>query len=133
MSQDKAPTASMTWHRWRFADFEVDPDTHRLTKCGAWIKLRDQSLRVLALLLARAGQVVSREELRRQLWAEDTFVDFENGLNVAVRRLREALDDSVDHPRYVETLPRLGYRFIAEVSEERAPATRLRSFLSPTR
>jgi len=119
-SQDEARSET-SGRRFRFDDFEVDPDTHRLSRCGTRIRLREQSFQVLGLLLARAGQVVSREELQRLLWADDTFVDFDNGLNVAVGRLREALGDSADHPRYIETLPRLGYRFIGEVTEASPP------------
>ena len=101
----------------RFDDFEVDPAAHRLLKRGVRIRLREQSFRVLTLLLSRAGEVVTRDELRHRLWSDDIFVDFENSLNTAVGRLREALGDSADHPRYIETLPRLGYRFIARVRQ----------------
>jgi len=107
--------------RFRFDTFEVDLETHRLFKRGARMRLREQSFQVLALLLARAGRVVTREDLRRQLWSSDTFVDFENNLNTAVGRLREALGDSADHPRFIETLPRVGYRFIGSVTEAGAP------------
>ena len=79
------------------------------------LKVPDQSIAVLQALLERPGELVTREGLRDRLWAPDTFVDFEAGLNAAVRRLREALNDSADVPRYVETLPRRGYRFIAPV------------------
>jgi TolB-like protein/tetratricopeptide (TPR) repeat protein len=101
----------------RFDTFEVDLDAHQLYKRGVRIRLRDQSFRVLALLVEHAGQVITREELRQRLWGNDVFVDFENSLNTAVARLREALSDSADRPRYIETLPRLGYRFIASVTE----------------
>ena len=107
----------------RFADFEIDRDAHQLHKRGRRIKLRDQSFQVLAVLVEHAGQVITREELRHRLWSDDVFVDFENSLNTAVARLREALGDSADRPRYIETLPRLGYRFIAPVTESpRLPA-----------
>ena len=107
----------------RFADFEIDLDAHQLYKRGVRIRLRDQSFQVLALLVEHAGQVITREELRRRLWGDEVFVDFENSLNTAVARLREALSDSADRPRYIETLPRLGYRFIAAVTEPpRIPA-----------
>ena len=101
----------------RFDCFELDLEAHRLFKRGARIRLREQSFQVLALLLARAGQVVTREELRSRLWTSHTFVDFENNLNTTVGRLREALGDSADRPRYIETLPRLGYRFLGNVAE----------------
>jgi len=99
----------------RFGVFEVDPRSGELRKHGVRVRLREQSFQVLTLLLERAGQVVTREELQRQLWAVDTFVDFDRGLNKAVNRLRDALGDSADSPRFIETLPKRGYRFIAPV------------------
>src|SRR5438093_9907737 len=99
----------------RFGDFEADCLSGQLRHHGTRVRLPDQSFRMLLLLLERAGEVVTREELRRELWAEDTFVDFEAGMNSAVKRLRDALGDSADTPRFVETLPRRGYRFIAPV------------------
>jgi TolB-like protein/DNA-binding winged helix-turn-helix (wHTH) protein/Tfp pilus assembly protein PilF len=101
----------------RFEGFEVDLAAGRLFKRGLRIRLREQSFRVLALLLERPGEVVTREDLRRQLWPADVFVDFENSLNAAVARLREALGDSAERPRFIETLPRHGYRFIGALSE----------------
>jgi TolB-like protein len=103
--------------RFRFDVYEVDLAAGRVSKRGVRIGLGEKSFQVLALLLAHAGQVVTREELRRQLWADDVFVDFENNLNTAVGRLRGALGDSAEHPRYIETLPKRGYRFIASISE----------------
>jgi TolB-like protein/Tfp pilus assembly protein PilF len=100
----------------RFDSFEVDLAAHRLSRRGTRIRLRDQSFQVLARLLEHPGQVVSRDDLQHRLWTADVFVDFENSLNTAVARLREALHDSAAHPRYIETLPRVGYRFIAPVS-----------------
>jgi TolB-like protein/DNA-binding winged helix-turn-helix (wHTH) protein/Tfp pilus assembly protein PilF len=99
----------------RFAAFEVDLQSCGLFKHGIRIKLQDQPFKILALLLERPGVLVLREELRNELWSEDTFVDFDAGLNAAIRRLRDALNDSADEPRYIETLPRHGYRFIASV------------------
>ena len=99
----------------RFGVFEADPRSGQLRRHGAKVKLADQSFRILSLMLERPGEVVTREELRRELWAEDTFVDFEAGMNSAIKRLRDALGDSADSPRFVETLPRRGYRFIAPV------------------
>ena len=95
-----------------------DPNSRELTKYGVRVHLHDQPVQVLATLLARPGEVVTREELRQQLWQSGTFVDFENGLNSAVNRLREALCDSAKMSRYIETIPRHGYRFIASVSSE---------------
>jgi DNA-binding winged helix-turn-helix (wHTH) protein len=85
-------------------------------KHGSRIRLRDQPWQVLAMLLEHPGRVVSREDLQRRLWPHDVIVDFENNLNTAIGRLREALGDSADHPRFIETLPRRGYRFVAPVS-----------------
>ncbi|HSC27106.1 MAG TPA: winged helix-turn-helix domain-containing protein, partial [Vicinamibacterales bacterium] len=101
----------------RFGCFEADLAAHQLYKGGARIRLRDQSFQVLAALVEHPGQVVTREDLRHRLWTGDVFVDFENSLNTAVARLREALSESADRPRYIETLPRIGYRFIAPVVE----------------
>ncbi len=102
--------------RYRFEQFEVDFGTAELRRRGLRLRLSGQPLHILEMLLQRPGEVVSREELRQVLWEGDTFVDFERGLNAAVNRLREALGDSAAKPRYIETLPRLGYRFIASVS-----------------
>src|SRR5215471_11086824 len=99
----------------RFATFEVDVRAGELRKQGKRIKLQEQPLQVLVVLLQRAGDVVTREELRSQIWLKDTFVDFDNSLNTAINKLREALGDAADNPRFVETLPRRGYRFIAPV------------------
>ena len=99
----------------RFGAFEVDLRAGELRKNGVRIKLQEQPLQVLGLLLESPGQVVTREELQRKLWSTNTFVDFEHSLNAAVKRLREALGDSADNPRFIETLPRHGYRFIAPV------------------
>jgi len=99
----------------RFGVFEVDPRSGELRKQGARVRLRDQSLEVLVMLLERPGDVVTREELQHRLWSTNTFVDFDRGLNKAVNRLREALGDSAESPRFIETLPKRGYRFIAPV------------------
>src|SRR5689334_15031474 len=107
-------------HPIRFGVFEVDFEAGELRKHGLRVKLRDQPLQILALLLARPGHVVSREELQKQLWPDDTFVDFDRGLNKAVNHLREALGDSADSPRFIETLPKRGYRFVAPVENHRA-------------
>lgn len=112
-------------HKVRFGSFEFDAQAAELRKHGLRIRLRGKPLQVLEALLSSPGQVVTREDLRRRLWPEDTFVDFDNGLNTAVKRLRIALSDSADHPRYVETLAGTGYRFIAplETLDTPVPAT----------
>jgi cholera toxin transcriptional activator len=99
----------------RFGVFELDLAAGELRKNGAKLRLQEQPFQVLALLLERAGDVVTRDELRQKLWPADTFVDFDHGLNTAVNKLREALGDSALSPRYIETLARRGYRFIAPV------------------
>jgi DNA-binding winged helix-turn-helix (wHTH) protein/Tfp pilus assembly protein PilF len=100
----------------RFGVFEVDVRSGELRKQGVRIKLQEQPFHVLTVLLQRPGEVVTREELRNQNWPADTFVDFDNSLNTAINKLREALGDSADNPRFIETLPRRGYRFIAPVT-----------------
>ncbi len=106
----------------RFATFEVDAQSGELRKHGIRIKLQDQPFKILLALLERPGEVVSREELKQRIWGNDTFVDFDRGLSAAVNRLREALGDSADNPRYVETMARRGYRFIAPVEGPPQPA-----------
>src|SRR6266481_6257858 len=101
----------------RFGVFEVEVRSGELRKQGVRIKLQEQPFHVLTVLLQRPGAVVTREELRNQNWPADTFVDFDNSLNTAINKLREALGDSADNPRFIETLPRRGYRFIAPVTE----------------
>jgi DNA-binding winged helix-turn-helix (wHTH) protein len=100
----------------QFGLFEVDLQTRELRKSGMKIKLNDQPFQVLALLLERPGEIVTREELQTRLWPADTFVDFDLSLNSAVKKLRQALGDESDNPRFVETLYRRGYRFIAPIS-----------------
>jgi TolB-like protein/DNA-binding winged helix-turn-helix (wHTH) protein/Tfp pilus assembly protein PilF len=102
--------------RWvRFGAFEIDLRSGELHKHGSRIRLQEQPFQILLLLLEHPGEVVTREELQQKLWPADTFVDFEVGLNNAVKRLRDTLSDSADTPRFIETLPRRGYRFIASV------------------
>jgi TolB-like protein/Tfp pilus assembly protein PilF len=107
--------------RWpiRFGTFEVDLRAGELRKQGVKIKLQEQPFQILAMLLANPGQVVTREELRSKLWPADTFVDFDHGLNKSINKLREALGDSAENPRFVETLPRRGYRFLASIEGAR--------------
>jgi Tol biopolymer transport system component/DNA-binding winged helix-turn-helix (wHTH) protein len=104
--------------RIRFGAFQVDLRTRELWKGGVKLKLGGQPFDILARLLEKPGQLVTREELRTKIWAADTFVDFNHGLNAAVNKLRECLSDSAEDPRYIETLPRRGYRFIAEIPAE---------------
>jgi Tol biopolymer transport system component/DNA-binding winged helix-turn-helix (wHTH) protein len=107
----------------QFGPFRVDLKTQRLYREQLWIKLPRQSFLILKILLERPGEVVTREELRSALWPSDTFVDFDHGLNNAVNRIRVALNDGAEAPTYIETLPRIGYRFVGEVraQEEKTP------------
>ncbi len=121
------PTPRPTLRKVRFGVFEFDFPAGELLKSGRRVKLQGQPIQILSVLLERRGEVVTREELQRRLWPADTFVDFEHSLNAAVKRLRQALGDSPDKPRFVETLARRGYRFIAHVEAEGdAPTTRRR-------
>ena len=97
---------------YQFGPFEVNAASGELLKNGRRIKLQEQPHRLLVALLENSGEVISREELRKRLWPQDTFVDFDGSLRVAVGKLREALEDSADNPRYIETIPRRGYRFL---------------------
>ncbi len=110
--------------RVRFGVYEVDLRALELRKNGLKVRLQDQPFQILAMLLERPGEVVTREDLRQKLWPADTFVDFDHSLNTAINKIREALGDSADIPRYVETLPRRGYRFIAPVEAPGRAATR---------
>jgi len=111
------PTAGVL----RFSVFEVDLRSGELRKSGVKIKLQDQPFRLLRILLDHPGELVTRDELQRQIWPSDTFVDFDHGLNTAVKRLREALGDTAETPRFIETLPKRGYRFIAPLVDLGAP------------
>ena len=108
----------------RFAEFEIDMRTAEVRQNGRKFVLQGQPFQVLAILLERPGELVTREELKNRLWSSDTFVDFDHSLNKAVNRLRDTLSDSAETPRYIETLPRRGYRFIAEVARDGSPETR---------
>lgn len=107
----------------RFGAFEVDTRSGELRRQGSRLKLQEQPFQVLVLLLERPGEVVTREELTKRLWHDNTFVDFDRGLNKAINRLREVLRDSVEKPRFIETLPQRGYRFIAHVESAGADST----------
>src|SRR5215813_11184717 len=104
----------------QFGSFRLDLQTLELTKGGTRIRVPEQSLQILAMLLERPGEMVTREELHAKLWPNGTIVEFEHSINAAMNRLRVALGDSAEEPRYVETLPHRGYRFIFQV-EQPAP------------
>ena len=114
----------------RFGAFEVDLEGRRLLKRGMPITLREQSFQVLAALMERPGEIVTREELRRRLWSSDTFVDFEVALNSAVSRLRDALGDSANSPSVIETIPKRGYRFVVPIAKR--PAVAVMPFVNQT-
>ncbi len=115
----------------RFGVFEVDLRAGELRRNGSKVKLQEQPFQILAMLLERPGELVTREEIQKKLWSEDTFVDFEHSLATAVKKLREALGDSADNPRFVETLPRRGYRFIYPVAPVSPPASAVGAGLVP--
>ena len=110
----------------RFGEFELDVRTLQLRKNGALTHIQQQPARVLALLVNHRGSLVTREQIRLAIWGKDTFVDFEQGLNFCIRQIRLALNDQAEHPLHIETLPRLGYRFISQIEKcadgEPAPA-----------
>src|SRR5215470_8964999 len=113
-----------TGDRVRFGVFEVDLRARELRKHGMRIRLQGQPFAVLAMLLESPGTVVTRDELQTRLWSTDTFVNFDHGLNKAINKLREALGDSAENPRFVETVARKGYRFLADVREiDEAPVS----------
>jgi DNA-binding winged helix-turn-helix (wHTH) protein len=133
-------SASRAGRRYRFGVFEVDAATGELRRQGMRVKLNAQPFQLLCMLLDRRGEVLAREEIARELWSDDTFVDFEHGVNSAINRIREALGDTASNPRFVETLARRGYRFVAPVeriggeparhtepSESASTATQIRS------
>lgn len=109
------PQVGLTSRSVHFGTFDLDLQSGELRKKGLKVRLPNQSFQILVRLLERPGEVVSREELRQALWTDDTFVDFEVGVSSAVKKLRDALGDSAQNSRFVETLPRRGYRFIAPV------------------
>src|SRR5947199_8720953 len=110
--------------RLRFGVFEVDLRAGELRKHGVRLRLQEQPFQLLAMLLERRGETVTREELRNRLWTAETFVDFDHGVNKAINRIREALGDSATSPRFSETVARRGYRFIADVATaEEAPVS----------
>src|SRR3954468_14734341 len=106
--------------RLRFGLFEFDNETRELTRQGVGVHLQAQPAQVLSCLLSHAGEVVSRESLRQEVWKDGTFVDFDRGLNFCVAQIRSALGDSAESPRFIKTLPKRGYQFIAPVGTESA-------------
>src|SRR5574337_1241796 len=117
----RMPSPASTSKIVQFGVFELDLQRAELRKQGVKIKLQEQPLRVLRVLLENPGQVVSRDELRRKVWSANTFVEFDQGLYSAMARLRDVLGDSSDSPRFIETVARRGYRFIAPVAPSLAP------------
>ncbi len=105
----------------RFGAYELDLRTAQLKKHGLRVRLQPQPAQILALLVSKPGEVLTREQLRVHLWSDDTFVDFDHGLNNSVNRIREVLCDSVTEPRFIETVPKTGYRFIGEVEVVEIP------------
>src|SRR5437016_2747144 len=108
--------STSAWRILRFGSFEADMRAGELRKQGLKVRLQDQPFQILVMLLEQPGELVTRQEIHQKLWPADTFVDFDHGLNNAINRLREALGDSAGTPRFIETLPRRGYRFLASVN-----------------
>ena len=115
----------------RFGTFELDRATGELWSKGQRVPLQDQPAQLLSLLVSRPGTLVTRDELRKALWSEDTFVEFDTALNVAVNKIRQALRDSAYTPRFVETVPKRGYRFLADVHPA-GPGAALQEPTAPT-
>lgn len=113
---------SETYRLLRFGVFELNLDLEELRKNGTLLKLPPQPFKLLALLASRSGQVVKRDEIQAQLWGNDTFIDFEQGVNKCIKQIRTALSDNPDNPLYLETIPRHGYRFLAPVRTKVVPA-----------
>ena len=110
----------------RFGAFELNLESEELSKSGIPVKLPPQPLKLLALLAGHASQVVTRDQIQKELWAGETFVDFEHGVNKCINQIRTVLGDNADHPLYIETLPRRGYRFVAPVISKTIPAPQAR-------
>jgi DNA-binding winged helix-turn-helix (wHTH) protein/tetratricopeptide (TPR) repeat protein len=123
----------MTQHLWRFGDFELDSVEHVLKRRGEPVRLRPQAFRALVSLVGREGSLVTRDELRAAIWPGEVVVDFEHGLNACIRQIRTVLRDNAEHPSFVETVPRVGYRFIAHVETvSRAATSRAATVRQPT-
>ena len=108
----------------RFGEFELDLAAGELRRQGRRLKLQPQPFKLLALLTARAGHLVTREEIRRELWGDGTFVDFDQAVNFAIKQIRDTIQDAAERPLYIETVPRRGYRFIAPIEKDEHPAGR---------
>src|SRR5437660_7523971 len=115
----------------RFGTYEVSLQSGEVRKAGVKIRVQQQPMKLLEILLERPGEVVTREELRDRVWADESFGDFDQAVNIAIGKLRSALGDSAENPRYIETLPKRGYRFIAEVSVVAADAQSKRPGSTP--
>src|SRR6266568_6517368 len=115
--------------RIKFGPFEADLKTRELWKGGMKLKLGGQPFEILTMLVERPGQLVTRDELKKRIWSEDTFVDFSHGLNAAVNKLRETLSDSVEEPKYIETLPRRGYRFVGKIENAVSEVNRAKAMV----
>jgi DNA-binding winged helix-turn-helix (wHTH) protein len=113
---------SETYRLLRFGVFELNLDLEEVRKNGTLLKLPPQPFKLLALLASRSGQVVTRDEIQAQVWGNDTFIDFEQGVNKCIKQIRTALSDNPDSPLYLETIPRRGYRFLAPVRTKIVPA-----------
>src|ERR1700730_9748260 len=122
-SQGSVEQKAQSAHVVRFGVYEIDLEAGELRKHGRRIRLQEQPFQVLALLLVQPGKLVTREELQKRIWPADTFVDFDLGLNTAIKKIRAAFGDSADHPKFVETLPKRGYRFIFPVEQIAADAS----------
>src|SRR5947209_10810470 len=116
-------TAIKTRGMVHFGEFELDAAAGQLYRKGAKLRLQEQPCQILQILLQRPGEVVTREELQQKIWPSDTFVDFDHGINNAIKRLREALGDTAETPLYIETFPRRGYRFIGNIEPVAQPVS----------
>ena len=119
MARGVDPTSTFT-----FGDFQLDCRSGELKKRGRKLRVQQQPIQILSVLIAAAGESVTRDELRRAVWPADTHVDFDRGINKAINRLRQVLGDVAQRPRFIETLPRRGYRFVAPVTRA-SPAVRV--------
>ena len=106
----------------RFGVFELDLEAGELRKAGARLRVQKQPFEILRVLVQRPGEIITREELRAEIWSADTFVDFDNSLNTSINKLRDVLGDTSSSPRFIETIPRRGYRFIAPVTGKELPS-----------
>ena len=127
------PTGSGALPTFAFGSFALDPARRELRNAAGAVKLAPQPFTILLMLVSRAGELVTREEVKQQVWGENTFVDFEQGLNFCIRRIRAVLQDDAEHPVFIETVPRRGYRFVAPVERiDPAPAASGVELAAPT-